>query len=143
MLGDRLSEVRLLSLAVLRRLVRYLVVLTIAQALFVVGVAATVSVGDIEAGRVHLSAPCPIRMRTGRPCPTCGMTRGVVAVLHGQFASAVTFNSWSLPFALVELTILVVVGGGIIAKARRIGRLEQPVPTRGGSCRCTESNACD
>jgi len=32
--------------------------------------------------------PCPLRLTTGLPCPTCGMTRATRFALHGDFAAA-------------------------------------------------------
>src|SRR5262249_27662181 len=31
--------------------------------------------------------PCPLKLVTGLPCPTCGMTRAARAALHGDFAT--------------------------------------------------------
>lgn len=33
--------------------------------------------------------PCPFRYFTGIPCPTCGMTRSLLALAHGDFIHAV------------------------------------------------------
>lgn len=35
---------------------------------------------------------CLFRLATGLPCPSCGMTRGFVALSHGNVASAVGYN---------------------------------------------------
>jgi hypothetical protein len=32
--------------------------------------------------------PCTIYYLTGRPCPSCGLTTSVSAILHGQFGLA-------------------------------------------------------
>ena len=36
---------------------------------------------------------CPIAILLGVPCPGCGMTRAVIAVLHGQFIQAASYNA--------------------------------------------------
>ena len=33
---------------------------------------------------VHPPLACPLLARTGIPCPLCGMTRAVVAAVHGD-----------------------------------------------------------
>ena len=35
---------------------------------------------------------CLFHRATGHPCPTCGVTRAGVALLHGRVQSALTFN---------------------------------------------------
>ena len=37
---------------------------------------------------IEFVPPCPLRSITGIPCPLCGMTRGVTALVHGDFARA-------------------------------------------------------
>jgi hypothetical protein len=47
--------------------------------------------------------PCPLRAITGIPCPMCGMTRGVTALVHGDFAHALSLNPGS--FLVVALAV--------------------------------------
>jgi len=56
---------------------------------------------------VELVPPCPLRTFTGIPCPMCGMTRGVTALVHGDFAWAAVMNPAS--FLIVALAILLLV----------------------------------
>ncbi len=44
---------------------------------------------------------CPLHALTGVPCPTCGMTRGLRCLLHGNVEAALLFN---------PLLILILVG---------------------------------
>ena len=51
--------------------------------------------------------PCPLRTITGIPCPMCGMTRGVTALVHGDFARALLMNPAS--YVAVALAVLLLV----------------------------------
>ena len=51
--------------------------------------------------------PCPLKTITGIPCPMCGMTRGVTALVHGDFARALLMNPAS--FVAVALALLLLV----------------------------------
>jgi hypothetical protein len=44
--------------------------------------------GDVELFGVRLPGLCMFRNITGRPCPGCGLTRGLVAGMHGDLAGA-------------------------------------------------------
>ena len=50
-----------------------------------------------------LGAGCPIGHVMGVPCPGCGMTRAVLALLRGDFAGALRLHGmvWSLPVLLL------------------------------------------
>lgn len=37
---------------------------------------------------------CFYKIRTGRPCPTCGLTRACSAFFHGQFNLALEYNKF-------------------------------------------------
>lgn len=55
------------------------------------------------------SIPCPILTLTGIPCPGCGMTRAILALLRLDFAAAFSFHPmvFSLPlFVLFFFTDL-------------------------------------
>jgi hypothetical protein len=51
--------------------------------------------------------PCPLRTVTGIPCPMCGMTRGVTALVHGDFAHALLMNPASYLAAALAILLLV------------------------------------
>jgi hypothetical protein len=53
--------------------------------------------------------PCLLREVTGVPCPTCGATRGLLALLDGRVLDALALNPL---VAVVGLAFLV---GGIVA----------------------------
>lgn len=54
-----------------------------------------------------LPTVCPIRLLTGRPCPSCGMARGVGLVCHGRLREAREANAAS-PLAAAFLLVLLV-----------------------------------
>jgi hypothetical protein len=47
---------------------------------------------------------CMIKNITGVPCPSCGSTRSVSAILHGDIRSAIRFN----PFGLIITLIMII-----------------------------------
>lgn len=59
---------------------------------------------------IALAAPgCLFRLWTGIPCPTCGATRSVLAMLDGRIVPAVAFNP------LVAIATGAFLAGGIAA----------------------------
>lgn len=52
---------------------------------------------------VQVGLPCPLRTLTGVPCPFCGMTRSVTAVVHGDVARSLVLN----PFGIVAVAIAI------------------------------------
>jgi hypothetical protein len=55
----------------------------------------------------HPSLACPLRSLTGIPCPMCGMTRGVVAAVHGDILGSLRYNPAAiLVVALVAFVIV-------------------------------------
>jgi len=56
---------------------------------------------------VPLGPPCPLRTVTGIPCPFCGMTRGVTALVHGHLSAAFTFNPGA--FLIVAMAVVLLI----------------------------------
>ena len=54
-----------------------------------------------------LVPPCPLRTLTGIPCPTCGMTRGFAALVHGDVEHALMMNPGTYLVVAVALFLLV------------------------------------
>ncbi len=63
---------------------------------------------------------CAFRQLTGIPCPTCGSTHAMIALLHGELARALTANP------LVTITGLAFAIGGLIAPVLALARV--PIP---------------
>jgi hypothetical protein len=57
---------------------------------------------------VHPPYTCPLRTVTGIPCPMCGMTRAVVAAVHGDFAASLRYNPAGI--LVVLLAVIAVIG---------------------------------
>lgn len=107
-----------MSWPVPRWFVRAYAALLGAGAGLVVAVAVLVPPDALDAGLVALSPPCPVRARTGRDCPSCGLTRGVAALGHGQWSRALGYNRAS-PVVL-SLSLAIVAGATLVlVKARR------------------------
>ncbi len=70
---------------------------------------------------VHPPFACPFLAVTGIPCPFCGMTRAVVAAVHGHIASSLAFN----PGGIVVLLLAVVA----IVRPAWLTRLRMPLWT--------------
>ncbi len=47
---------------------------------------------DIESGRVALTPTCRTLAETGKPCWSCGLTRGFAALGHGRWSDARTYH---------------------------------------------------
>ena len=48
--------------------------------------------------------PCPLKTLTGGlPCPTCGVTRSVSALLHGNVPLAIRYHPLTLPIVAATL----------------------------------------
>jgi hypothetical protein len=69
---------------------------------------------------------CPFRFLTGLPCPGCGMTRSVVALLHGDLAASVFYHP--LGVAVVAGAAIVAVLALIAVVAPRVGARAVPPP---------------
>lgn len=57
---------------------------------------------------VHNGVACPLRTVTGVPCPLCGMTTSVEAVVRLDFRAAFEANPAGIALVLLALVLLVV-----------------------------------
>lgn len=61
---------------------------------------------------------CLLRNWTGIPCPGCGVTRSIAALLHGDYAEAFTLHPLA-PFAVTEAAVVWVAWGFSLLRDRR------------------------
>ena len=54
----------------------------------------------------HPAIACPLRATTGVPCPFCGMTRAVVAAVHGHLGTSLSFNPGGVVVLLLALVAI-------------------------------------
>ena len=59
---------------------------------------------------------CPVRTLTGVPCPGCGLSRAVIALLGGRWGRAVEMHAFA-PIALASLLLVGV--AGVLPERRR------------------------
>jgi hypothetical protein len=55
---------------------------------------------------VHPPYACPLRAVTGVPCPFCGMTRAVVAVVHGHVGASLRYNPAGIVIVVLALALV-------------------------------------
>lgn len=69
-------------------------------ALFTVTAAVLTPISRVQRGPIL----CPFRRLTGLPCPSCGLTRSVVAAAHGRLSTAVRYHPLG-PLVLLSLLV--------------------------------------
>jgi hypothetical protein len=70
---------------------------------------------------VHPPIACPLRAATGVPCPFCGMTRAIVAAVHGHIGTSLAFNPGGI--IVLALAAIVMVRPRLLARVRAPGWL--------------------
>lgn len=66
---------------------------------------------NLQTQDLHGPGVCMIKNATGIPCPSCGSTRSIVALLQGDFLNAIYLN----PLGILILSIMVVLPLWLIA----------------------------
>jgi len=74
---------------------------------------------------VHPPFACPLLTTTGAPCPLCGMTRAVVAAVHGDLVASLRYNPAGVIAVLVMVSLL------LAPRLRRITLPRWLVPAAG------------
>lgn len=54
----------------------------------------------------HAPTMCLFHVVTGKPCPTCGMTRATCALVHGEWAKAISYHPLVIPFWMALIAML-------------------------------------
>lgn len=54
----------------------------------------------------HAPTMCLFHVVTGKPCPTCGMTRATCALVHGEWTKAVKYHPLVVPFWMALIAML-------------------------------------
>lgn len=73
----------------------------------------------LHAGLVFLGLPgwhCPLRYGLGIPCPGCGLSRAMAALVHGDWRTSLTFHAFA-PFFLIGL--MIVIGSALLPSQPR------------------------
>lgn len=55
------------------------------------------------AGYNYLDITCPILAITGHPCPACGSTHAILALIHRDWQAYLEYQPMALPLALATL----------------------------------------
>lgn len=64
----------------------------------------------------HAIGFCPLRYATGLPCPSCGTTRAVVALLHGDVMASVGLNPFGIPVTAILLFAPLWIAGDVMTR---------------------------
>ncbi len=110
----RAWKARLLWLCSMQRLHRFWIYLTqpwFAPLLRQVVLCRAIVITLFVLGVAHLFGwslwPCMFSKITGLPCPGCGMTRAVAAMLHGQWHQAMLYHPFAPGFVVLGLIMMV------------------------------------
>ena len=78
---------------------------------WLLGIAVAIAALSVALGRIPFDIPMPTHA-IGVVSPTCGLTRGTIATLRGNFSLAVRYNPLSVfvPFIAVAFGIRIIVG---------------------------------
>jgi hypothetical protein len=86
------------------------------------------SAGVVAVLIVGVGYSCPIKLLTGHPCPTCGITRACRLALHGDFAAATHMH----PLVWLAVPVVVLVLGIELAGYARTSTWGASRRLRGG-----------
>lgn len=84
------------------------------------------AVGALQVGLVALHLPgwpCAFRATTGKPCPGCGMSRALAALLRGDWHRALFLHAFAPLFAAAGALLLVAALLPAEARLRLAGRV--------------------
>ena len=70
----------------------HLVVVIVCLGILLTAALLTPSMGDLKIGPLTVPSLCMLRNTTGIPCPGCGLTRSIVAAVHGDLKESYAFH---------------------------------------------------
>ena len=68
---------------------------------------AAIGAAQLVAASFGMGIPCAFHWATGCPCPGCGLTRSVLALLRGHFTESVMLHPFGPPLLLVLAIALI------------------------------------
>ncbi len=69
-----------------------------------------------------VSVPCMIKSFTGFRCPTCGMTRAIMAIFKGNVIESISFNIMGIPLVILLIIMDVLVIIDVIGNKKYLNR---------------------
>jgi hypothetical protein len=76
----------------------------------------------LRLGKIYIPNMCILRATTGVPCPGCGLSRSMVAAMHGDFSNSFAYHRLGL-LTLVYVFLQFLCRLGIFIIPRRQARL--------------------
>ncbi len=59
---------------------------------------------------------CPVKLVTGYPCPSCGTTRSITALLHGDVVQAFMINPFGIISSILVISVIALLILDVFAK---------------------------
>ena len=80
------------------------------------------------------SIPCPIREVFGLPCPGCGLSRAIVALIHGNWQTSIRYHLFAPVFLIAFGLLVVATLAPVWFRPRFIGWIDRVESRTGISC---------
>jgi hypothetical protein len=97
----------------------------LAVCLFILAAAAVLGYSadgeHIKLGRVAVPSICTFKNATGIPCPGCGLTRSLVASVHGNWDASIAYHRLGLVFFFFLVAQVVYRSAWICLTTKRAG----------------------
>jgi hypothetical protein len=80
------------------------------------------------------SIPCPIREVLGLPCPGCGLSRGIAALIHGDWQTSIRYHLFAPVFLIAFGLLVIATLAPVWSRPRLIGWIDKLESGTGISC---------